>query len=74
MDYRLTPEDRERVAMLAVVEKNGLKLFTREELIRLRELLEKKDYSHNRKAVRSKNRLLRKINIAIYERENAEEI
>lgn len=69
MDYRVTADDKERVAMLAVVEKNGLKLFNAEELARLRELLEKKDYSHSKKAARSKARLLRKIDMAIYDRE-----
>ena len=69
VDYRLTQEDKERVAMLAVVEKNGLKLFSLKELERLRELVEKKDYSYSRKADRAKTKLLNKINVAVYEKE-----
>ncbi len=69
VDYRLTQEDKERVAMLAVVEKNGLKLFSLKEMERLRELVEKKDYSYSRKADRAKTKLLNKINVAIYEKE-----
>ena len=69
VDYRLTKEDKERVAMLAVVEKNGLKLFSLKELERLRELVERKDYSYSRKADRAKTKLLNKINVAIYEKE-----
>ncbi len=69
VDYRLTKEDKERVAMLAVVEKNGLKLFSLKELERLRELVERKDYSYSRKAGRAKTKLLNKINVAIYEKE-----
>ena len=69
VDYRLTQEDKERVAMLAVVEKNGLKLFSLKEMERLRELVERKDYSYSRKADRAKIKLLNKINVAIYEKE-----
>ncbi len=69
VDYRLTQEDKERVAMLAVVEKNGLKLFSLKEMERLRELVERKDYSYSRKADRAKTKLLNKINVAIYEKE-----
>jgi hypothetical protein len=55
--------------VLAVVEKNGLKLFSLKELERLRELVEKKDYSYSRKADRAKTKLLNKINVAVYEKE-----
>ena len=50
MDYRLTDEDKERVKLLSEVEKNKLKNFSLEQLIRLQELLEKKDYSHEKAA------------------------
>lgn len=69
MDYRLTPEDKERVGLLTIVSKSGLKTLTLQELRRLQVLVEKKDYSHDRKARRSKKKLLAKINAAIYDAE-----
>ena len=71
MDYRLTDEDKERVKLLSEVEKNKLKNFSLEQLIRLQELLEKKDYSHDRKANRSKKKLLTQINVEIYKHDDA---
>ena len=50
MDYRLTDEDKERVKLLSEVLKYKFKNFSLEQLIRLQELLEKKDYSHEKKA------------------------
>lgn len=67
VDYRLTPEDKERVKLLAVVKESGLQALSLEQLERLRELVARKDYSHSRKAQRSKTKLLNKINVAIYE-------
>jgi len=61
MDYRLTDEDKERVKLLSEVEKNKLKNFSLEQLIRLQELLEKKDYSHEKKAGKWKKKLLTDI-------------
>ena len=46
MDYRLTAEDKERIMLLEKVSKNQVKNLSLEQLIRLQELLEKKDYSH----------------------------
>ena len=63
MDYRLTDEDKERVKLLNEVTKNKFKNLTLEQLIRLQELLEKKDYSHQKKANKSKKRLLSQINV-----------
>ena len=73
MDYRLTPEDKERVKLLQIVSKSGLKELSLEQLEKLRTLVEKKDYSHNKKAEKSKNKLLAKINVAIYEKEEGRE-
>jgi hypothetical protein len=71
MDYRLTDEDKERVKLLSEVEKNKLKNFSLKQLIRLQELLEKKDYSHEKKANKSKNKLLSQINVEIYKRDDS---
>ncbi len=71
MDYRLTDEDKERVKLLSEVEKNKLKNFSLEQLIRLQKLLEKKDYSHQKKAEKSKKKLLKQINVEIYKRDDA---
>ena len=71
MDYRLTDEDKERVKLLIEVEKNKLKNFSLEQLIRLQELLEKKDYSHEKNAGKWKKKLLTDINVEIYKRDDA---
>ena len=71
MDYRLTDEDKERIKLLNEVFKNKFKNFSLEQLIRLQELLEKKDYSHQKKAEKSKKKLLSQINVEIYKRDDA---
>ena len=71
MDYRLTDEDKERIKLLNEVYKNRFKNFSLEQLIRLQELLEKKDYSNQRKADKSKKKLLSQINVEIYKRDDA---
>ena len=43
MDYRLTDEDKERIKLLNEFVENKFKNFSLEQLIRLQELLEKKD-------------------------------
>ena len=65
----ITAEDRERVKLLHLVSssKNEFKKLSIEQLKRLQELIEKKDYSHDKKAHKSKVKLLRKINVRIYE-------
>ena len=73
MDYRLTPEDKERVKLLDIVSTKGLKELSIDQLKRLQLLVEKKDYSHNKKAQKSKMKLLAKINVAIYETEEGKE-
>jgi len=71
MDYRLTDEDKERVKLLSEVSKNKFKNFSLEQLIRLQELLEKKDYSHQKNAGKWKKKLLTDINVEIYKRDDA---
>ena len=71
MDYRLTDEDKERIKLLGEVSKNKFKNFSLEQLIRLQELLEKKDYSHEKKANKSKKKLLSQVNVEIYKRDDA---
>ena len=71
MDYKLTDEDKERINLLNEVQKNKFKNLTLEKLIRLQELVEKKDYSHDKKADKSKRKLLKEINIEIYRRDDS---
>ena len=65
----IADEDRERVELLRLVSssKHEFKNLTLEQLKRLQELVEKKDYSHDKKAHKSKVKLLGKINVRIYE-------
>ena len=65
----ITKDDRERVKLLRLItsSKNEFKKLTLEQLKRLQELVEKKDYSHDKKAHKSKVKLLKKINVRIYE-------
>ncbi len=69
MDYRLTPKDKERIRMLQIVSKKGLKELSLVEIKNLQVLVEHKDYSYDKKANKSKKKLLAKINVAIYEEE-----
>ncbi len=71
MDYRLTDDDKERIKFLEEVSKNKFKNFTLEQLIRLQELVEKKDYSNEKKANKSKKKLLNQINVEIYKHDDA---
>ena len=71
MDYRLTDDDKERIKLLEEVFKNKFKNFTLEQLIRLQELVEKKDYSNEKKANKSKKKLLNQINVEIYKHDDA---
>ena len=65
----ITDEDRERVKLLQQVSrsKHEFNKMSLEQLARLQELIEKKDYSHDKKAHKSKVKLLGKINVRIYE-------
>ena len=71
MDYRLTEDDKERIKLLEEVSKKQVKNLSLEQLIRLQELLEKKDYSHEKKANKSKKKLLSQINVEIYKRDDS---
>ena len=71
MNYRLTDDDKERIKLLEEISKNKFKNFTLEQLIRLQELVEKKDYSNEKKANKSKKKLLTQINVEIYKRDDA---
>ena len=71
MDYRLTEEDKERIKLLNQVSKKSVKILSLEQLIRLQELLENKDYSNQKKANKSKKKLLKYINVEIYKRDDA---
>ena len=72
----ITDEDRERVRLLAQVSssKSEFRKMTAAQLKRLQELVEKKDYSHDKKAHRSKAKLLGRINVRIYELEEGKGI
>ena len=71
MDYRLTEDDKERIKLLEEVSKKQVKNLSLEQLIRLQELLEKKDYSNEKKANKSKTKLLNQINVEIYKHDDA---
>jgi len=72
----VSADDRERVTLLQIISrsKNEFKKLTLDQLKRLQELLEKKDYSHDKKAQKSKQKLLNKINTRIYELEEGKGI
>jgi len=71
MDYRLTEDDKERIKLLNQVSKKTVKILSLEQLIRLQELLENKDYGNQKKANKSKKKLLKDINVEIYKRDDA---
>ena len=60
-------DDIERIELLDIVSKKGLKVLSRVQLERLQMLIAKKDYSNNKKAKRSKIKLLKQITSAIYD-------
>ena len=66
----ITDEDKERVELLIEVSKNKFKNLSLGELERLQELIEKTDYSHQKKAHKSKMKLLGQINVEIYKRQD----
>jgi hypothetical protein len=69
MVHIVSDEDARRVEMLQIVSKKGLKTFNLAELKELQVLVEKKDYSHHKKAHKSKVKLLAQINARIYDLE-----
>ena len=65
----LKKDDFRRVELLNLVTKNGsFKNLSNDQLILLDKLLKKKDYSNEKKAEKSKQKLLKQINIEIYKR------
>ncbi len=76
MDEKITKEDMERVRLLNKItsSKQAFNQMTLQELKRLQFLVEKKDYSHNKKARKSKMKLLTNINARIYELEEGRSI
>jgi hypothetical protein len=57
----------ERRRLLEIISKDGVYALTRSELELLHRLIQLKFYGKNKKANRSKKKLLKEINIAIYE-------
>lgn len=66
MSY-ITEDDRRRVELLDLVAKKGLKVLELEDLKKLLILVENKDYSHSKKAQKSKVKLIAKIDAAIFD-------
>ena len=65
----LKKDDFRRVELLNLLTKNGgMKNLSLDQLILLDELLKKKDYGNEKKAEKSKQKLLKQINIEIYKR------
>ena len=65
----LKKDDFRRVELLNLVTKNGsFKNLSDDQLILLDKLLKKKDYGKEKKAEKSKQKLLKQINIEIYKR------
>lgn len=60
-------DDLERLQLLDIVFTRGINALSRTELERLHDLVEKKDYSHDKKAQISKVKLLKKLGNAIYD-------
>jgi hypothetical protein len=63
----IAPGDKRRIELLEIVSKRGLKTLSLEDLKELIILVEKKDYSHNKKAQKSKMKLLAQINARVYD-------
>jgi len=74
MPKKIALDDLERVKLLKTVSKRGFKDLSLEQLKRLQILVEKKDYSHDKKARKSKMKLLAQINSRIYELEEGKGI
>jgi hypothetical protein len=73
---KITSEDKERIALLQLItnSKHEFNKLSVSQLTRLQELLEKKDYSHSKKAHKSKLKLLAKINVRLYELEEGRSV
>ena len=69
MTTSIEDDDQERLLLLEIVSKKGLKVLTIEQLMRLQTLVERKSYDHNKKALKSKMKLLEKISHEIHDKE-----
>jgi hypothetical protein len=67
--HEFTKEDHERIELLEIVSssKMGLKMLSKEQLERLYQLVESKNYSKNLEVENSKKDLLEKINNRLYD-------
>ena len=76
MAEKISSEDKERIALLQLItnSKQEFNKLSVSQLTRLQELLEKKDYSHSKKAHKSKLKLLAKINVRLYELEEGRSV
>ena len=65
----ISSDDIERVELLEIVSstKTGLKMLSKEQLVRLYKLVDDKDYTNDTKIEKSKKDLLEKINNRIYD-------
>lgn len=65
----IADEDRERVRLLNVIaqSRDGFGRLSLGELVRLQGMIERKDYSNDKKSAKSKAALLKRINVRIYE-------
>lgn len=68
MSHYDSDDEVELRALLKTVSDKGLKALTIAELDRLRGLLEAKDYGDNKRADKSKRKLLKQINSTFYDR------
>ena len=65
----LKKDDFRRVELLNLVtKKGGMKNLNLDQLVLLDKLLKRKDYGNEKKAEKSKQKLLKQINIEIYKR------
>ncbi len=64
----MSHSEEELRKLLAIVSDEGLKALDLAELERLRELLQAKDYGENKKANKSKAKILKHINTMFYDR------
>lgn len=69
MTNSIEDDDQERLMLLEIVSQKGLRALTMEQLTHLQTLVEKKNYDHNKKALKSKMKLLEKISYEIYNKE-----
>ncbi len=65
----ISSDDIERVELLEIVSstKTGLKMLSKEQLVRLYKLVDDKDYTNDTEIEKSKKDLLEKINNRIYD-------